>query len=85
MLDLGDAPRITVGYLPNEFHTDMTIHMLLTKSHYANNWVINISAAPVVTTMELFPEPEEQATALVKRVRARELNSPDHLDESTQG
>jgi hypothetical protein len=81
MLEIGDAPRITVGYLPNEFHTDMSVYMIHTKSHYENNWAIPISDLPVETTIELFKANDEQVSEQTRRVRAKAQASTHPPDE----
>ena len=82
VLGLSEVPRFTVGYVPNDFHTDMSIHLVLTKSHLANNWAIDISGVPVAVNMDFFEAADEQVSRPTKRVRVRgqqpNVQSDDH-------
>ena len=82
---LNDTPRITAGYFPNQDHTDMAFYILCTKSHYENNWILDISGQPVARNVDLFETSDEQLFIPSKRVRAKSANIVPDADDAAQG
>lgn len=71
ILGLGDMPRLIAGYRPNELHTDYSLYIALPKSHYANNWLLNISADEQLLQLNLPSDQPVAPTGNPARVRAK--------------
>lgn len=82
---LNDTPRITVGYYPNQDHTEMAFYILCTKNPYENNWILDITGEPVARNVDLFEIPDEQISTPTKRVRAKSTNIISIDGNSAQG
>ena len=76
---IADIPRITTGYLPNADHTEYSLFLLHTKTHWQNNWIFSIDAEPNITQLDL---PDEQSPDTTRRVQPRGFTPPPAHDES---
>jgi hypothetical protein len=76
-----EVPRFTVGYCPNESHTNMDLYITHPKNRWTNNWAFDISGRPTLVTIPLFDETDAQATPPARRVRPRVTSG----DSNVQG